>query len=147
MLIASVERPPEGRLTADWESSKVAARTSGGGAATTKATQRTARAIPKPRNEPMAEALEPVFDADERCQAVAQSMVVEAEEHVGVDEQAAARVELEPHGARELVLGAAGERDVRERRAAVQRLEGRGHEAAAVENAPAEHVRGQGEVP
>src|ERR1700730_8909412 len=109
MLIASVDRVPEGRVTAEWESSKMAARPPEGGAATARATHRAATALPRPRNMPIAGSLEAVFDADERRQAVAQATVVEAEEHVGVDEQATVRVELEPDGARELVLGALGE--------------------------------------
>src|SRR5260221_6300534 len=147
MLPASVDSSPEGSVTAGAESSRRAAATHGGGAPTKGSTHRAATAVRGPRWERIAGALEAVFEADERRQAVAQSMVVEAEQDVGVDEQAATRVELEPHGARDLVLGAAGERDVRERRAAVQRVEGRGHEAAAVEDAPSKHVCGQGEVP
>src|SRR5262245_46776700 len=72
---------------------------------------------------------ESVLEADERGERVAQTVVVEPHEHVGVHEQVAADVEAQAHGRARLVEGPRLELDVGERRLLIERVEGRGDDA------------------
>src|SRR3990172_9180894 len=89
---------------------------------------------------------ERVLEADERRDLVSESVVVEVEEKVHVDQKALHDVELEAHGAAQEVVGLRGEADGRERRlGGVEAMERALVQAGSVEEVRADHVEDEGE--
>src|SRR5438128_10203831 len=83
---------------------------------------------------------EGVLETDERGHFVADAVIVEGEEQVGIQEQAIQHVDLHTHGAAERIERLAGKDDARVDRSAVQRVEFLRAEPLGVDHTPAEDV-------